>query len=166
VQSYLLDTSALAPLVDPGHLRHTAARAVIAALGTAPIYVSVVAMAEMAYGIRLYEMATGAGLPNAAAMVASAHRFPRMDVTRHTATEYGELKSILAIRYLPNVTRQFRRRYIEDWIDRFTGKALHVDDNDLWICAQARENNLAVIVGDKRMQVITRADPSVTLLVI
>jgi len=165
VESYLLDTSALTPLVDPGHTRHVIARTVVAALGTSPIYVSVIALAEMMYGIRLYEMATGTSLPNATAMVASAQQYPRMEITRHTAPEYAELKSILAIHYLPNVTRQFRKRWIEDWIDRFTGKALHVDDNDLWICVQARESNLTVIAGD-RMNVIRRADPSVKLLII
>lgn len=166
MESYLLDTSALSPLVDPGHAQHTVARAVVAALGTAPIYVSDVALAEMRYGIQLYEMATGVSLANAAAMIASAQQFPRMEVTRHTLTEYAELKSILAIYYLPNVTKQFRRRYVEDWIDKFTGKALHVDDNDLWICTQARETNLTVITGDRRMEVINKADPSVKLLII
>jgi predicted nucleic acid-binding protein len=163
VESYLLDTSALSPLVDPGHLRHTVASAVVAALGAAPIYVSVVALAEMRYGIQLYEMSTGGSLPNAAAMTASAQQFPRMDISRHTATEYAELKSILAVHYLPNVTRQFRKRYVEDWIDQFTGKALRIDDNDLWICAQARETNLTVIAGDRRMDVIRKADPTVKL---
>lgn len=166
MESYLLDTSALSPLVDPGHPQHTVARAVVAALGTAPIYVSDIALAEMRYGIQLYEMATGVSLPNAAAMITSAQQFPRMEVTRHTLSEYAELKSILAVHYLPNVTRQFRRRHVEDWIDRFTGKALHVDDNDLWICAQARESNLTVITGDRRIAVIRRADPSVKLLII
>ena len=120
----------------------------------------------MRYGIQLYEMSTGASLPNAAAMIASAQQFPRMDIARHTATEYAELKSILAVHYMPNVTKQFRKRYVEDWIDKFTGKALRVDDNDLWICAQARETNLTVIAGDRRMEVVRRADPTVKLHII
>jgi predicted nucleic acid-binding protein len=166
VPGYLLDTSVLSPLVDSGHARHAAARAAVAALGTSPIYVSAIALAEMMYGIRLHEMATGSRLLNATAMIASALLYPQMDVTRHTATEYAELKSLLAIYYLPKVTRQFRRRWIEEWIDRFTGRALHIDDNDLWICAQGRENNLIVIVGDRRMGVIRTADPTVNLLIV
>jgi tRNA(fMet)-specific endonuclease VapC len=84
-------------------------------------------------------------------------------VEHHTADEYAQLKSNLAVYYLPNQTKQFRTKYIEDWIDQFTGKALGIDDNDLWICAQARELNLTVIADDK-MNRIKGADPLVKIL--
>jgi tRNA(fMet)-specific endonuclease VapC len=97
-------------------------------------------------------------------MITNARRFPQWEITQHTEPEYAELKSILAVYYLPNVTRRFRKRRVEDWIDQFTGKPLGVDDNDLWICAQARETNFTVIRGDKKMDVIRNADPTVRLL--
>jgi predicted nucleic acid-binding protein len=166
VEGYLLDTSALTPLIDEGHSQHVAATTTIKSIGAAPIYVSVIALAEMQYGFRLYEKSTGIALPNAEKMTAAAKLYPQLDVTHHTASEYADLKSALAVYYLPNVTREFRKKYIEDWIDKFTGKALGVDDNDLWICAQARETNFVVVRGDKKMDVIKKADPSVKLVLI
>jgi len=166
VEGYLLDTSTLTPLVDEGHKQHLDARTTIASIGTAPIYVSVIALAEMMYGLRLYEKSTGSVLPNATKMIDAAKLYPRWNVTHHTASAYAELKAALAVYYLPHVTRKFRKRYVQDWIDRFTGKALGVDDNDLWICAQARELNFVVVRGDKKMDVIRKADPSLRLLLI
>jgi predicted nucleic acid-binding protein len=166
VESYLLDTSALTPLVDPGHPRHAAARSNVAALVNAPVYVSVLALAEMKYGIRLYEMAKGKVLPNASSMVSDAHKYPIQNVTFHTATEYAELKSLLAVHYLPNVSKQYRKPYVEDWIDQFTCKAIHIPDNDLWICAQAREMNFVVLCADKKMDKISLIDPKVRLKII
>jgi tRNA(fMet)-specific endonuclease VapC len=166
VEGYLLDTSALTPLIDEGHIQHVAATTTITSIGTAPIYVSALSFAEMLYGLRLYEKSTGIMLPNAGKMIAAAKSYPQLDVTHHTASEYAELKAALAVHYLPKVTRVFRKKYVEDWIDKFTGKTLGVDDNDLWICAQAREVNFVVVRGDKKMDVIQKADPSVKLMLI
>ena len=158
VEGYLLDTSALTPLVDASHLKHELVTNVITGLGDAPIYVSVIALAEMLYGIVLYEKAEGKGLPNAEKMISHAKLFPRMEIGRHTALEYAKLKADLAAHYLPKVAKQFRKKWVEDWIDKFTGKRLGIDDNDLWICAQAREINFMVIADDK-MSRIRQADP-------
>jgi tRNA(fMet)-specific endonuclease VapC len=166
VDSDLLDTSVLSPLVDPGHPKHASARASIGNLGGAPVYVSVLALAELQYGIRLHEMSTGRALQGASKMIADAHKYPRQDVSLHTAKEYAELKSSLAAHYLPNVTRQFRNTYVEDWLDKFTCKAIHIHDNDLWICAQAREMNFVILCGDKKMDKISKVDPRVRLQII
>jgi predicted nucleic acid-binding protein len=120
----------------------------------------------MLYGFQLHEKSTGVMLPNAEKMMAAAKLYPQWDVTHHTASAYAELKAALAVYYLPNVTKQFRKKYVEDWICKFTGKALTVDDNDLWICAQARELNFVVVRGDKKMDMIRAADPLLKLILI
>src|ERR1051326_8570598 len=106
---------------------------------------------------------SGGPLPNAANMLRIARSYPRLDVSHHTAAAYAELKSTVAIYHLPNVTRRHRTKWVEDWISQFTGKALGVDDNDLWICAQAREMNFVVVANDK-MQRIREADPHLRFL--
>jgi predicted nucleic acid-binding protein len=166
VEGYLLDTSALTPLIDEGHNQHTAAMTTIKSIGTSPVYVSAIAIAEMVYGFRLYEKSTGAMLPNAEKMKDAAKSYPKLEITHHTESAYAELKATLAVYYLPNVTREFRKKYVEDWINKFTGKALGVDDNDLWICSQARETNFVVVRGDKKMDVIKTADPLLKLMLI
>jgi predicted nucleic acid-binding protein len=157
VDSYLLDTSALSVLIYAGHVQHANIAGRIQSLGNAPIYVSAVALAELEYGFLLAERAFGAPLADADRMIREARNYPRLDVTQHTAAAYAELKAKVAMHHLPRVTRGFGRKPIEDWVSQFTGKALCIDDNDLWICAQAREMNFVVVAND-RMQRIREAD--------
>ena len=37
---------------------------------------------------------------------------------------------------------------MEGWSDRVTGQLLQIDENDLWIAAQAVERNLVVVTSD------------------
>jgi len=39
-------------------------------------------------------------------------------------------------------------RWVEAWSDRVTGQLLQIDENDLWIAAQAVERNLVVVTSD------------------
>lgn len=42
-----------------------------------------------------------------------------------------------------------------------TEENLQIDENDLWICAQAREHNLTIITTDKKMvKRMSKADPA------
>jgi predicted nucleic acid-binding protein len=52
---------------------------------------------------------------------------------------------------------------LENWVDQATGQRLQVDENDLWMCAQARERNLVMLTADRKMDRIARADPLVRL---
>jgi predicted nucleic acid-binding protein len=89
-----------------------------------------------------------------------------LDVTRHTANEYAILKANLAKTYLAKALRRDRPRWLENWVDRATGQVLQVDENDLWMCAQARERNLVLITADAKMGRITKADSLVRLHII
>ena len=86
-----------------------------------------------------------------------------LEVTRHTSAAYAELKAHLAGKYLIKALTKDRPRWVEDWIDRATGKKLQIDENDLWICAQAKERNLTVVTADRRMNRISNADRDVRL---
>jgi tRNA(fMet)-specific endonuclease VapC len=163
VESYLLDTSALTPLIDISHSKHSAAKTLIQSLNDAPIYVSAISLAEMMYGLAVYERTQGTKLPNADKMLSDAKSFPLLDVERHASAEYAALKATIATHYLPNVTKQHRTKYVEDWIDKFTGKVLGIDDNDLWICAQACEMNFTLIADDK-MNRIKKAEPKLKII--
>ena len=163
MEAYLLDTSALTPLIDSSHPRHAQAKAVDDALGGQPIYVSVVTLAEFAFGLELHQREKGTSLSNADRMLRLARRYPIIDVDRHTAAEYAALKAKLAMHYLGKPIKEHRERWVEDWIDRITGKALIVDDNDLWICAQALQMNFILIAGDK-MNRIRGAESRLKLL--
>jgi tRNA(fMet)-specific endonuclease VapC len=169
VDDYLLETTALSALLDSQHPRHAAATAIISALDTrARKYVSVIALAELMYGFRLYQAARRTPHPNATHTISSASTYLKLNVTIHTSKEYEALKTNIATTYLNNVlSRKERRRWIEDWCNQFTGKKLCIDENDLWMCAQARERNVVLITSDENMTVIvSMADPMVRFMLI
>jgi predicted nucleic acid-binding protein len=72
----------------------------------------------------------------------------------------------MAAKYLAKPLRRDRPKYVEDWVDQATSKALGVDENDLWMCAQAKERGLVLVTTDQRMKRIEDADSDVRLLII
>ena len=79
---------------------------------------------------------------------------------------YAQLKADMAKRYLPNASKKGRPRWLEDWVDKTKGKKLGIDENDLWMCAQAKERELILVTTDRGMQRISDADQLVELLIL
>lgn len=158
IEGYLLDTCAVSAYWDAGHPCHSAIKAEIDDISDgAPRFISRITLAEIEFGILLDEAATGTKSARAAAILANAQGYPIREITRHTAQEYAELRKKIAVAYLAKLVRSNRPRWIEQWVDRATGERLQIDENDLWICAQAREVNLILITTDKKM--VTRISP-------
>ena len=109
---------------------------------------------------------TGYASPDLRRELTRAHEYAVLKVTRHTSAAYAELKANLAGKYLIKSLTKDRPRWVEDWIDRATGKKLQIDENDLWICAQAKERNLTVVTADRRMNRISNADCDVRLHIV
>jgi predicted nucleic acid-binding protein len=61
------------------------------------------------------------------------------------------------------MNRKHRSPWIEDWIDQYTGRALNINEGDLWMCAQAKERNLVLVTIDKKMKRIADADPTIQI---
>ena len=99
-------------------------------------------------------------------MIRHAQAYAVLNLTHHTAASYSKLKSGLAVKYLAKPLRKDRPKQIEDWVDRTTGKALGVDENDVWMCAQAKERDLVLVTSDARMKRIADADADVRLLIV
>jgi predicted nucleic acid-binding protein len=136
-------------LLDPQHPNHVNVREAVNGLQDgAPIYVSCVTLAEIHFGALLHEAASGQKHPRTLAILRDMKRYPVRQITRHTAEEYAEIKKALAVKFLPNFIKSHRPRWVEDWTDRATAKKLQVDENDLWIYAQAREWNFAIVTTD------------------
>ena len=162
---YILDTNVFSPLLDSTHSRHGDVRAAIGALDALSTkFMSVITVAELGFGVSLYETVTGSPSPDLRRKLTKAHEYAVLDVTRHTSTAYAELKANLATKYVAKALRRDARpRWVEEWVDKATGKRLEVDENDLWICAQAKERNLIVITADRGMNRISAADFGVRL---
>jgi predicted nucleic acid-binding protein len=163
METYLLDTSALSPLIDGLHSNHAKAKALISSIATSPIYVSSVALAELMFGFEIHEKARSKKLQNAEQMLLDAQSYPTLEIGKHTAPEYASIKAKVAAYYLPNVTKQFRSKWVEEWINKFTGLELGIQEGDLWVCAQACEKNYTLVADDKMVR-ITTAEPKLKLL--
>jgi tRNA(fMet)-specific endonuclease VapC len=75
------------------------------------------------------------------------NNFPMaLPVTRHTRVFYGDLKAELFRRFPPASRKE---NHPERCVDRVTGSELGIDENDLWIAAQALERNLVLVTSDE-----------------
>jgi tRNA(fMet)-specific endonuclease VapC len=114
------------------------------------------------FGVMLDYEATGRPHRYASSVLKRAQEYEPLEVTKDTAEEYAKLKTRLATTYLPNLLRNNRPRWIDQWSDRARGETLQIDENDVWICAQARERNLILMTTDANMvDRISVADPEI-----
>lgn len=167
MDAYLLDTTVLSIYLDPGHPFHSEkVRAMQALPAAAPRFISVVALAELTFGADLAKALNKGNLPSLRKMISEARAYGVLDISHHTSAAYAKLKSNMAVKYLERSLRRDRPKYVDDWIDKATGKALGIDENDLWMCSQAKERELVFVTADKKIQRIQDADSEVRLLII
>lgn len=74
------------------------------------------------------------------------HRKFAVSVERHTRVHYGDLKARL---FNLDPERSRRLNHPERIIYRATGAELGIDENDLWMAAQAIEHNLILVTNDE-----------------
>jgi predicted nucleic acid-binding protein len=146
MDTYLLDTNLVSVLYDAGRPNHLVVRNALAALDpNAPQLVSVVTIGELRFGLAL-SRAAGRPVAHIEACIERTEEHPLAEVGRHTADAFGYVKSSVALQRTDILRRQVR--WVEAWSDRVTGQLLQIDENDLWIAAQAVERNLVVVTSD------------------
>jgi tRNA(fMet)-specific endonuclease VapC len=165
--AYLVETSALSALLQDNHSHHAIAEAVFSALpdGSAQ-FASIVTVAEMEFGLKQV-IANGAHARQIAAVtarIAIVRNYAPLPLTHHTAINYAELKSKIAQHIQPKANSQGLNRWIELWQDGNVGSQLGIDENDLWIAAQAKERDFTVIAGDRDFEIFSKVDPDVRVI--
>lgn len=146
MDTYLLDTNLVSVLYDRGRPNHRAVRAALLAFDpAAPQLVSAITMGELRFGLAL-SRAAGRPLDHIEACIERTEEHPLAEVSRHTAEAFGYVKSSVALQRVD--IRKRVPRWVEGWSDRVTGQLLQIDENDLWIAAQAVERNLVVVTSD------------------
>jgi predicted nucleic acid-binding protein len=164
VDGYLFDASALSARLNEDHPHHASASAVIDGLPSEALkLVSIITLGEIDYGIRLAEQIGSKRLDEFRQRLDVIRRYTPLDLTHHTSEAYAELKARIAshVRRRPNKKLS---RWIEDWIDLGSGKGLQIDENDLWLCAQAKAHDLIVITTDTDLRAISSYDAEVRVL--
>lgn len=154
-------------MLDASHQRHAdIARAIASLPEDVSHFVSAVSLAELTFGVRMSEVFAPSRLPALEQMLVDVRTYGVLEVGHHTAAAYAELKINLAKRYLLKANRRDRPRWLEEWPINNRGQRLQVDENDLWLCAQAKERSLTLLTADGGMQRIADADAEVTLLLV
>lgn len=162
-----MDTSVLIALVDPTHRVHVSATALVGRMQPTDLqFVSSVSLGEIHTGIETNLLARGTRPPNAQLTLAQAQARSPLIVDEHVARFYGMLKAAMVVHYMPNVSRSRRGAFIENWIDQATGQRLGVNENDLWICAQALERDIYVVAADSDFQRVAVAEPRLKLILL
>jgi tRNA(fMet)-specific endonuclease VapC len=146
MDTYLLDTNLVSVLYDAGRPNHRTVRNAIEALDPlAPQLVSAITVGELRFGLAL-SRAAGRPLTHIEACIERTETHPLAEVGRYTAEAFGYVKSSVALQRI-DINRRIPR-WVEGWSERVTGQLLQIDENDLWIAAQAVERNLVVLTSD------------------
>jgi predicted nucleic acid-binding protein len=146
MDTYLLDTNLVSVLYDAERPNHVAVRNALAGFDpTSPQLVSAITIGELRFGLAL-SRAAGRPLAHIEACIERTEEHPLAEVGRYTAEAFGYVKSSIALQRV-DIQRRIPR-WVEGWSDRVTGQLLQIDENDLWIAAQAVERNLVVVTSD------------------
>jgi tRNA(fMet)-specific endonuclease VapC len=110
------------------------------------LFVSVVTLGEIEYGHRVTHA------PDPAKQAAYA-KFVReqcpvaLEMTKDVAEHYGEMRAWLFNNCGPNAKKSKAKR-AEELVNPSTGKELGIQENDIWIAAQAKTHNLVLVTHD------------------
>jgi tRNA(fMet)-specific endonuclease VapC len=110
------------------------------------LVISAITLGEIEYGLRALDAA-----PDFEAEFAGFihEQLPMvLSVTATTRIDYGSIRARLFRKYAPGELRR-KVRWPEQLLDPVTGLTLGIQENDLWIAAQAVEHNLVLVSNDR-----------------
>lgn len=151
MEAYLLDCNVISDWFDKNQPRHLAVtqRAEKAAQSDAVLMTSTVVIGEITYGIKVAPREKVQALDALLEQVdiQFVRRRFLLAPERSTAMVYGDLRARLFEKFAPKNRRRKGLRP-EELIDPITAKELGIQENDLWIAAQAIERNLVLVTND------------------
>ncbi len=150
---YLIDTQTISYWFDETSEEYPSVQAAaeVRRSDDAPLYISAISLGEIHYG-HAAEPA-GAGPVRESFLEFVRDKLPQvLSVSRHTAEPYGRIRAILFEMFGPK-SRKSKKKRAEELCDPTTGRELGIDENDLWIVAQAAERNLVLVTHDKMVRI-------------
>ena len=162
LEGFLLNTCVISALLNAQQKNNERVLASLAAFPERSLrHTCWISVAEISFGFALHHAASGTPHPILESLRTELWNFPVLEVSRDTSQEYAELRKNLAVALLPTLLKADRTHWIENWVDRATCQKLQVDENDVWICAHAKERKLTVMTTDQKMvDRMSKADPS------
>lgn len=154
MDGYLLDTNAASILWDARHSDHTKIRAFLESISPAPVWISIIALAEVEYGLK-----------TAPVMNFDIHRDVRANMVKypevlepdkHTITPYSDLRAELFKTYAPrNRKGRLTKKWVEDLFERTSAKEFQgSQENDIWVASLAIQYNLILVTEDRMIPIM------------
>ncbi len=153
MDGYLFDTNAVSPLWNVRHPEHDIIKDFFASVSQSPVWLSTIVLAEIEYGMKVTpEMDIDS--QNQVRHEMSNHPFI-LDIDKHTIGPYSDLRAELFKKFSPRDRRgRLTVKWPEDLIERTSAKELGVQENDIWIAAQAIQYNLILVTGDHMQRLV------------
>ena len=163
MQDFLLDTQIIRYWYDTGCKEHAAVignvealRKLAASVEHKPrLLVSVITLGEIEFGHRV-QVGDHAAENEARMMFVNEQLPDRLDLTADAVTAYGEIRSRLFNEYAPGDLRKPKMRP-EQLVDPTISLNLQIQENDLWLCAQAVGHEMWLVTNDAMTPIIAVA---------
>lgn len=155
MRDFLLDTQIIRYWYDRDDSEHAAVLGNIeslmeqaASLEHKPrLWVSVISLGEIEYGHRAQK--GDFAEKQQAFMRFVGQQLPvELDLTQDAVTAYGEIRSRLFDKYAP-VDKRRKGMRPEQLTDPISSLTLQIQENDLWLCAQAVGHGMVLVTNDK-----------------
>lgn len=147
VQGYLLDNNVISILVRAGDPRHPRIKAHLEAVGSCPIFLPVIAIAEIEYGMAKAEKPDES---QQAAMRRFFAEYPlHLGIDDYTIGPYALIRAQLWRTYARRKRRGHKETLPEELVHRESGKLLGIDERDLLIASVAVQYNLVLATCDE-----------------
>jgi tRNA(fMet)-specific endonuclease VapC len=155
VPDYLLDTNIVSYWYNTACPEHAAVLSHVQAVsqpdpktGYQPkLFVSAVTLGEIEYGHRVTAAPDPAKQKEFETFVRDQCTEP-LEISKHVGEPYGKLRAWL-FRTFPD-KRKRKTKWPEELVDPTTSKELGVQENDIWIAAQAITHNFVLVTHDSR----------------
>ncbi len=123
------------------------------------LLISVVTLGEIEFGHRV--QVSDHAIDNAARLRFVQQLPAPLELTQEAAESYADLRMRLFNKYAPGEKRKPKMRP-EQLMDPTTALSLQIQENDLWICAQAVAHGMVLVTNDRMkpiMDVATGMNP-------
>lgn len=159
MRDFLLDTQTIRYWHDSACAEHAAVAGNVVRLRQAvtnleiqpKLLISVISLGEIEYGHRVAFPRDPK--PQAAYMAFVRQELPEaFELSRDATEAYGELRARLFNKFAPSGKR-LRKMLPEQLVDPTTAKELGIQENDLWLSAQAIAHGMVLVTNDRMTRI-------------
>ena len=141
MEGYLLDNNVISILMRPNEPRYPKVKARFDGLGASPVYLPVIAIAEIEYGMAKAEN------PDERQRDAVRRFFAEYPI--HLAVDDDTIEPYALIRAQLWKDHGTKGKLPEEWVHRESGKLLGIDERDLLIASVAAQYSLVLATCDQ-----------------